>query len=121
MNKLLRLRLVFGSAAALAFGAIAYAADQEAPKGSIRPTGEVKPAKFPALAKITFQQSLAAALQAALDSVIQGELEFEDSALMSSFCIVGADKRISEVEIEAGNGKVLDMEREEDEKPEEKG
>ena len=118
MNKLLRLIFAVSCAAALTLATASRAADKEkdAPKGSIRPTGEVKPADLPSLAKITFQQAVAAALKASPGSIIQAELEVEGGTLMYSFRIVGADKKITEVEIDAGNGKVLDTEKEEEEK-----
>src|SRR5258706_10373667 len=90
--------------------------EKPAPVGSIRPKGEVKPADLPGLAKITFQQALTTALARVPGSVIKAELEVEDGTLMYSFEIVGTNKKISEVEIDAGNGKVLRAEAEEDEK-----
>ena len=74
---------------------------------SIRPMGRVKPVNLPALTKIDFQTALTTALKASPGSVIKAELEVEDGNLMYSFEIVGADKKITEVEIDAGNGKVL--------------
>jgi uncharacterized membrane protein YkoI len=97
---------------------IAFAAKDEkkAPAGSIRPAGTVAPSDLPGLAKITFQQALSAALKKAPGSIIKAELEVEDGNLMYSFEIVGANKKITEVEIDAGNGKVLNTEDEENEK-----
>ena len=120
MNKLLRHLFTASCLAALTLATAGHAAEKEkaAPKGSIRPTGEVKPADLPGLAKITFQQAVAAALKASPGSIIQAELEVEGGNLMYSFRIVGGDKKITEVEIDAGNGKVLDTEKEEDEKEE---
>jgi uncharacterized membrane protein YkoI len=69
----------------------------------------VKPADLPNLAKISFEAALRTALAAAPGSVIKAELEVEDGNLMYSFEIVGADKKIKEVEIDAGNGRVLDI------------
>lgn len=93
-----------------------------ASKASIRPQGKVKSTDLPALAKVSFQQALTAALAAAPGSVIKAELEVEDGNLMYSFEIVGADKKITEVEIDAGNGKVLAIDKDDarDEKPEQK-
>ena len=76
---------------------------------SIRPTGDPKPADLPALAKITFEQALKAALKAVPGSVLKGELEIEDGNLMYAFEILNAKNKIVEVEIDAGNGKVLDI------------
>ncbi len=86
---------------------------KEAPSaiGSIRPTGDPKSKDLPALAKITFETALAAALKAAPGAVIKAELEIEDGNLQYSFEIVGADKSVTEVEIDAGNGKVLGVDK----------
>src|SRR5664279_1700268 len=62
------------------------AADEPAmPKGSIRVDHKVKPAGLPALARISFEQALKAALAAAPGSVIKAELEVEESNLVYSF------------------------------------
>ncbi len=90
--------------------------EMSAPIGSIRPAGQVAPANLPALAKISFQDALRAALAKAPGSVIKAELEVEDGNLMYSFEIVSADRKITEVEIDAGNGKVLNTENEDGEK-----
>ncbi len=80
--------------------------------GSIRPAGKVKETELPALAKISYNDALKAALAAAPGSPIKGELEVEEGTLMYSFEIVGADHKVTEVEIDAGNGKVLEIEKE---------
>jgi uncharacterized membrane protein YkoI len=77
--------------------------------GSIRPTGDVKAADLPALAKISFDATLQAALTAVPGSVVKAELEVEDGNLQYSFEIINAKKKKVEVEIDAGNGKVLDV------------
>ena len=102
---------------------LTLAAKEEKPAAaSIRASGSVKPVDLPALAKISFQTAVVNALKAAPGSIIKAELEVEDGNLMYSFEIVGADKKITEVEIDAGNGKVLGMDKddEKDEKPEKK-
>jgi uncharacterized membrane protein YkoI len=38
-------------------------------------------------------------------------LEVEDGSLQYSFAIVGADKKVTEVEIDAGDGKVLNIDQ----------
>ena len=77
--------------------------------GSIRPEGKVKKADLPALAKISFATALKTALATVPGGVIKAELEVEEGNLMYSFEIVGADHKIKEVEIDAGDGKVLDV------------
>lgn len=81
--------------------------------GSIRPAGKIKPAKLPALAKISFESAMHAALAAAPGKIIKAELEIEDGNLMYSFEIVGDHGSVTEVEIDAGNGKVLGVDQEE--------
>lgn len=81
--------------------------------GSIRPAGKVNPADLPGLAKISFDDARRAALAAVPGAVILGELEVEDGNLQYSFDIVGADKSITEVEIDAGDGKVLATDKDE--------
>lgn len=95
------------------------AAKEEKTVGSIRISHKVAPADLPSLAKISYQQALHAALAASPGSVIKGELEVEDGNLMYSFEIVGSNKKITEVEIDAGTGKTLQTETEEDEKKDE--
>ncbi len=118
MKKSFRTLLVASGIAALASGTTLLLAAKEekaAPIGSVRPTGKVAPADLPALAKISFQQALSTALAKSPGSVIKAELEVEDGNLMYSFEIVGADRKITEVEIDAGNGKVLNTEDEDGE------
>ena len=81
------------------------------PMGSIRPTGELEPKQLPALAKISFEAALQIALKAAPGAVVKGELEIEYGNLLYSFEIVGADKSVTEVEVDAGNGKVLGIDK----------
>jgi hypothetical protein len=123
MKNILRILCAASCLAALVIGSALHAADKAekpAPKGSIRPTGELKPTELPALAKISFQQATAAALKVAPGGVLKAELEVEDGNLMYSFEIVGADKTITEVEIDAGNGQVLGTEKETGKKEENK-
>ena len=108
--------LAAGSLAAIAFAAChVLSAKEKAPAviGSIRPAGKVKPADLPALAKISFDDARRAALAAVPGAVILGELEVEDGNLQYSFDIVGADKSVTEVEIDAGDGKVLATDKDE--------
>ncbi|MEI6862323.1 MAG: PepSY domain-containing protein [Verrucomicrobiota bacterium] len=104
------------SLAAIAFAAChGLSANEKAPAvvGSIRPIGKVKPADLPALAKISFDDARRAALAAVPGAVILGELEVEDGNLQYSFDIVGTDKSVTEVEIDAGDGKVLATDKDE--------
>jgi uncharacterized membrane protein YkoI len=112
MKNIVRLFLALGLLAlASPIIATASAAEKTAPKGSIRPKGDLKPAELAALAKISFSDALKAALAAAPGVVVKAELEVEDGNLQFAFEIVGADKKTTEVEIDAGNGQVLDIDK----------
>jgi uncharacterized membrane protein YkoI len=114
MNRFTRMFLAAGCLVAMTVITAAArgnaAPGKPAAKGSIRPVGKVKPADCPALAKISFESALQAARARTPGSVIKAELEVEDGCLMYPFEIVGADKSITEVEIDAGNGRVLGTE-----------
>ncbi len=123
MKITLRQRFAASCFAALVAGSALLGADQTekaVPPGSIRPDGKVAPSDLPALAKISFQQATAAALSAAPGSVIKTELEIEDGNLVYSVEVVGSDKSITEVEVDAGTGKILATDKESVEKKDEK-
>jgi uncharacterized membrane protein YkoI len=81
-------------------------------KGSIRPERALTAPDLPALAKISMATALMRALAKAPGDAIKAELEVEDGNLMYSFEIVGSDKTITEVEIDAGDGRVLNVDHE---------
>ena len=113
MKKFIRLVIAAGllGCAAPFLSTSVAAAEKAAPKGSIRPEGKLKSAELVALTRISFEQALKAALAVVPGSVIKAELEVEDGNLQYSFEIVGTDKKTAEVEIDAGNGKVLDFDK----------
>lgn len=110
-----RLLFIVGSLAALVLvtsQANAEKSTAEKPvAGTIRVTKAPKRVDLPALAKISFDQALQAAIAAAPGQVVKAELEVEDGCLMYSFEIVTSKHAIVEVEIDAGNGAVLDIDR----------
>lgn len=116
-----RILFTLGLAALLGFAAVsASAKDEDSDKeakitGSIQVEGKHhKRAELAALAKISFDDALKAAEARVPGSVIKAELEAEHHTLMYSFEILGADKTVAEVEIDAGNGKVLDVDKDND-------
>ena len=82
-------------------------AEAPAKTGSIRLAGKVAKADRPALAKISFADALKIAQETLPGKVVTGELEVEDGNLQYAFEIVQTNKKIGEVEIDAGNGKIL--------------
>jgi uncharacterized membrane protein YkoI len=83
--------------------------DEKKIVASIQPKEKVEPADLPALAKVSYADALKTAETAAAGTAIKGELEVEGGNLMYSFDVVTAAKKVLEVEIDAGNGKVLDI------------
>jgi uncharacterized membrane protein YkoI len=80
-----------------------------APRGSIRPKGKPNATERAALAKISFQDACGAAVTAVPGQVTYGELEVEDGNLQYDFEIITPDKKVMDVSIDAGNGRVLDV------------
>ena len=106
-----RILLVCGLSFGVMFAA-ACASEQPAMPGSIRPTGKLKPAEQANLAKITIAEAMTAALAAAPGKVVLAELEVEGGSLLYPFEVIGSDGKTTEVEIDAGNGKVLGVDHE---------
>jgi len=120
MNRFIRLLLSAGLVVAaivclgnLVAGAKEAAGDKTMPPASIRFDRriKVKAADLPGLAKISFEQALKVAVGAAPGGVIKGELEVKDGNLVYSFEVAGADRMITALEIDAGDGKVLATEK----------
>jgi Peptidase propeptide and YPEB domain len=80
-----------------------------APPSSIHfdPRAKVKPADLPVLARISFDDALKAARTAVSGSVIRVELASKAGNLVYSVDVVCADRTITVVDIDAGNGKVF--------------
>ena len=83
-------------------------AAEETIAGSIRVSGELGKAERAALAKISFEDAMRAALARVPGRIVEAELEVEEGCLVYTFEIVGADKEVGEVMIDAGSGEVLD-------------
>jgi len=87
--------------------AAAGANDAPKPVGSIRPSGKLSATGRLALAKISFPQAFNLALTKRPGKVVYGELEVDDGNLDFDFLIVRPDNTVTEVQIDAGNGRVL--------------
>lgn len=85
------------------------------PRGSIRPRADIKATERLALAKISFDDAAQAALKAVPGKVVYGELEVEDGNLQFDFQIITAAGKVMDVSIDAGDGKVLDVDVGDDE------
>ncbi|MBI3753498.1 MAG: PepSY domain-containing protein [Deltaproteobacteria bacterium] len=65
---------------------------------------------FTGMAKISLDSAVNASLQAAPGKVLKVELENENGYLVYGVEIVKADRRIADVKVDAGSGKVLKIE-----------
>ena len=92
---------------------LAAAEKGEAPPavGSIRPAGKLSKPERAALVKLSFDDALKVAEATLPGKVVKGVLEIEDGNLQYAFEIVGSDKKVGEVEVDAGNGAVLGIDR----------
>jgi len=110
-------RLLFAMATAIIlvfFGSssIRAASKEKAPpaKGSIHVKGSANALERAALAKVSFQEALNAALKAVPGKMISGDLDAEEGVLKYEFDIVVDSKKVMEVSIDAGDAKVLEIE-----------
>lgn len=88
---------------------------EEKIKGSIPVTGK-QTSDFADMAKISMMDALAKAQEKYPGKAIQVELEAENGYLVYQVEIIGADKSIMELAVDAGNGAILGMKKEKDEK-----
>jgi uncharacterized membrane protein YkoI len=112
MKKQIRRLMAVGCLAALAgIAAIpAMAQMQETvPMGSIHPSGKVKRADLPTLAKISLDDAMKAAQAKVPGSVISADLKMKQGSLLYAIKIVSANKAIVGIEVDAGDGKVLEV------------
>ena len=95
---------------------LSFGADEAdtAKSSSIRIDHKIAETDLPALAKISFADALKTALAAVPGKLLKAELEVEDGGLQYSAEIVTPAKKIAEVEIDAGNGRVLAIDTDED-------
>lgn len=88
---------------------LAYNSHQEIKNGSIR-IGYDESA-YPGLAKITMDQARDTALAKIQGDVLKMELEDENGFLIYSVEVVSPEKTIADVKIDAGNGEILAVEK----------
>jgi uncharacterized membrane protein YkoI len=89
--------------------------DPAASRASIRVRGNPRASQRVALAKVSFDEALKAAVTAVPGRVASGEIEVDDGNLVYSFTIIANDGKVTEVQVDAGNGKVLSVDAGDDE------
>jgi uncharacterized membrane protein YkoI len=97
-------------AALIGFGGMAVGAQQANQTGSIQVKGHDE-AGFAGMAKISFDSAINAALAQAPGKVLRAELENENGYLVYGVEIVKADLQIVDVKVDAGNGKILKIDK----------
>ena len=93
----------------LVFAGSGFAKDDDESKitgGSIKLDKQME-AQFPSLAQITLDQAMQSAIGAVNGKVLKAGLENEDGFLVYEVEIAAQDNTITEVMVDAGNGKVL--------------
>jgi uncharacterized membrane protein YkoI len=106
MHRLMAVGLFTALAGITAIPAMAQM-QESIPIGSIHPAGKVKRADLPTLAKISLDDAMKAAQAKVPGTVIGADLKMKQGSLLYAIKIVGANKAITGVEIDAGDGKVL--------------
>ena len=94
----------------ICLAALAPVAGFSAP-GSIPVSRNTPVSDLPGLAKISMVSAINAALAVAPGKVIEAKLMVESGSLQYSVIIVGADKSLCDVDVDAGNAKVLLFEK----------
>lgn len=89
----------------IAIGGVAMSAQETNPIGSIKVQNEK--VGFAEMAKISLDSAVNAASQAVPGQVLGAELENENGYLVYGVEILKADHQIADVKVDAGNGKVL--------------
>jgi uncharacterized membrane protein YkoI len=79
--------------------------------GSISVTKDTPVSNLPRLSKISMIAAINAALAVAPGTVIEAKLMVESGTLQFNVVIVGADKSLCDVDVDAGNGKILLFEK----------
>jgi uncharacterized membrane protein YkoI len=87
------------------YSAAASDEQEQAYEGSIKINSEEQ--SLASLAKISLVDAVQAALAATPGQAIKAELENENDYLVYGVEIVGADGKITDVKVDAGNGKIL--------------
>lgn len=87
--------------------------DSEVRGGTIR-IDDQREADFPALARWTFDQAVQVAQTRVKGQVLKTDLRDENGFLVYEIELVKADKSIVDVKVDAGSGKILAMEQDND-------
>ncbi len=100
-------------AALITINGMAMGAQKANPIGSIKVQN--KKVGFAKMAKISFDSAVNAALQAVPGQVLGAELENENGYLVYGVEILKSDHQIADVKVDAGNGKILKIDTEQNE------
>lgn len=109
MNGYLKSVVGVGLMALLVLSGMVVLEVRAAQTGSIQ-VNNAEEANFPEMAKITLDGAIKAALQAVPGKALRAELEDEDGYLVYEVEVASADHQITEVEVDAGTGKILNTE-----------
>jgi uncharacterized membrane protein YkoI len=94
----------------IALGGTAISAEQANPAGSIKIVNKGE-ADFASMAKVSMGSAINAALGEVQGKVLRAELENENGYLVYGIEIVKTDHQIVDVKIDAGDGKILKVDK----------
>ena len=80
-------------------------------EGSIKVPPALKAIDFPGFAKISLIQAVEIAVKEVSGSPLRVSLVKDDGYLVYELIIVSANKELKEVEVDSGNGKILEIEQ----------
>ena len=99
---------VLGASLVMTGVGFAKSQDNEVHSGTIQITRQSE-ADFPALAKVTLAQAIQKASAKVPGQVLRTDLGDENGFLVYDIEMVGSDKSIMDVKVDAGSGKILAM------------
>lgn len=103
------LLMIISLIATIACTALGVEKDNDSFKGTI-PLKGISKSKYSSLAKISLQDAIGIAIKTTSGKVTEAALEKEDGYLVYEIEVTMSDKTRKELIIDAGNGKVLEIE-----------
>ena len=89
-------------------------ADENGVRSGTIQVGKHAEAEFPGLVRIDFAQAVKVALEKVKGNVLKAELEDENGFLVYGVEVVTPEKKITDIKVDGGSGKVLAMDKDQE-------